>query len=258
MATWIILAAGLLALPVFALDVPPLKGHVNDYAALFSPKMAGFIEKDLAEFEKKETTQIVILTIPSLRGEVLEQYSLKVAEKWKIGRKKLDNGVILLISKEDRKLRIEVGYGLEGRLTDLVAGRIIDNSIKPFFKKGDYDNGLFNGVQAIKQAVWGEYPGMKQVPEKKPNILMNPHLIPVYAVGGFILFLLIMILIARKFPGSGSGSGYDSSSSDSYSSGGSDSYSGSSSSSSDSGGSGSGDYSGGGGSFGGGGASGDW
>lgn len=247
-----------MALPLGALDVPPLKGHVNDYAALFSPKMAGFIEKDLADFERKESTQIVILTIPSLGGEVLEQYSLKVAEKWKIGQKKLDNGVILLISKNDRKLRIEVGYGLEGRLTDLWAGRIIDNRIKPFFKKGDYDNGLFNGVQAIKEAVMGEYTGMKEAPEKKPSIFMNRRLIPVFAVGGFILFLLMMILVARKFPGSGSGGGYDSSGSDSYSSGGSDSFSCSSSSGSDSGGGSGGDYSGGGGSFGGGGASGDW
>jgi uncharacterized protein len=246
---------GIMAMPLAALDVPPLKGHVNDYAALFSPKMAGFMEKDLAEFEKKESTQIVILTIPSLRGEVLEQYSLKVAEKWKIGRKKLDNGVILLIAKEDRKLRIEVGYGLEGKLTDLWAGRIIDNSIKPFFKKGDYDTGIFNGVQAIKDAVMGEYPGMEQETADKPNIFMNFHLIPVYVVGGFILFILIMILIARKFPGSGSGG---SSGSDSYSYSGSSSSDSYSSSSSDSGGSSSGSYSGGGGSFGGGGASGDW
>jgi len=250
-----------MALPLAALDVPTLKGHVNDYAALLSPRMATFIEKDLADFERKESTQIVILTIPSLRGEVLEEFSMKVAEKWKIGQKKLDNGVILLVSKEERKLRIEVGYGLEGRLTDLVAGRIIDNSIKPYFKKGDYDNGLFNGVQAIKQAVWGEYPAMKETPGEKPNIFMNYHLIPVYTVAGFILFLIMMIFIARKFPGSGSGGGYDSSGSESYSYGGSsgsDSYSGSSSSSSDSGGGSGGDYSGGGGSFGGGGASGNW
>jgi uncharacterized protein len=242
-----------LATPLAALEVPALKGHVNDYANLLSRETVAALEARLAEFEKAESTQIVILTIPSLQGEVLEEYSIKVAGRWKIGQKKLDNGVILLISKNDRKMRIEVGYGLEGRLTDLLAGRIIDNDIRPFFKEGKYDAGVSSGVNAIVQAVRGEYRGMKPEPAEKPGFLRSEIVIPVCVVGGMFLVVLVMFLIARKSPGSGSGGGYNGDSSGSSSSG---SSSDSSSSSSDSGSS-CGD-SGGGGSFGGGGASGDW
>ena len=148
--------------------MPVLKGRVNDYANMLSPATVTSLEARLAEFEKSDSTQIVVLTIPSLQGEVLEEFSIRVAEKWKIGQKKLDNGVILLIAKEDRKLRIEVGYGLEGKLTDLRAGRIIDNIIKPSFKAGNYDKGVADGVDAIMQTVKGEYSAVDApAPEKK-------------------------------------------------------------------------------------------
>ncbi len=153
----LLVLACLLALPLQALDVPALKGRVNDYANMLSPGTVASLEEKLAGFEKSDSTQIVVLTIPSLQGEVLEEFSIRAAEKWKIGLKKLDNGVILLVAKEDRKMRIEVGYGLEGKLTDLRAGRIIDNIIKPSFKAGDYDRGVTEGVDAIMQTVRGEY-----------------------------------------------------------------------------------------------------
>ena len=107
------------------------------------------IENELKAFEQSDSTQIVILTIPSLEGEVLEQFSIKVAEAWKIGQKGKDNGVILLVSKQDRKMRIEVGRGLEGKLTDLMSGRIVNFVINPRFKRNDFDGGFLAATQAL-------------------------------------------------------------------------------------------------------------
>jgi len=140
-----------------ALDVPALKERVNDYASMISPETAQKLDAVLSEIEKSDSTQIVVLTIPSLEGEVLEEFSIKVAEAWKIGQKNLDNGVILLVSKNDRKLRIEAGRGLEGKLTDLVSGRIIRSEIIPKFKEGDFNGGIEAGINAIVSVVRGEY-----------------------------------------------------------------------------------------------------
>lgn len=140
-----------------ALSVPELKGRVNDYASLLSPSTKDRLEAKLKQFEQSDSTQIVVLTIPSLEGEDLEGYSIRVAEAWKIGWKGLDNGAILLISRDDKKLRIEVGRGLEGKLTDLISGRIIRTVIVPYFKKGDFDGGVEAGTTAIIEAVRGEF-----------------------------------------------------------------------------------------------------
>jgi uncharacterized protein len=145
-----------------ALDVPPLKAHINDYAHMFSARTAQEMERTLADFETKESTQIAVLTVPTLAGENLEEYSIKVAEAWKIGLKGLDSGAILLIVEKERKIRIEVGRGLEGRLTDLVSGQIIRNEITPRFKTGDYDGGLTAALAAVMSAVKGEYGPQKQ------------------------------------------------------------------------------------------------
>ncbi|MCF8056691.1 MAG: TPM domain-containing protein [Desulfocapsa sp.] len=140
-----------------ALEVPPLTGRINDTAAMLSQQTVANLDTLLASLEVSDSTQLVVLTIPSLEGEVLEEYSLKVAETWGIGQKGHDNGALLLISRDDRKLRIEVGYGLEGTLTDLTAGRIINGVIVPNFKKGRFDQGISDGVQAMIQAVKGEF-----------------------------------------------------------------------------------------------------
>ena len=113
------------AAQLFALEVPPLKGRVNDYAGMLSSYTGRQLDGILRDLEKSDSTQIVVVIIPSLDGEVLEEFSIKLAEQWKIGQKGLDNGAILLIAKKERNIRIEVGYGLEGTLTDLMAGRII-------------------------------------------------------------------------------------------------------------------------------------
>lgn len=140
-----------------ALDIPKLSSHVNDTADMLSPAAEAQLEQELSAFEQSDSTQIVIVTIPSLEGEVLEQYSMKVAEAWKIGQKGKDNGVIFLIAKQDKKMRIEVGRGLEGKITDLMSGRIIDLVVKPRFKRGDFDGGTINGVHAVIDAARGEF-----------------------------------------------------------------------------------------------------
>ncbi len=142
---------------VAALEIPPLKARVNDTAHMFSQQAVLETEAVLSQFEASDSTQIVVLTIPSLEGEILEEFSMRVVEAWKIGQKKLDNGALLLITRDDRRLRIEVGYGLEGSLTDLTAGRIIAQVIVPRFKAGNFDAGLLEGVQAMIKAVRGEF-----------------------------------------------------------------------------------------------------
>ena len=117
-----------------ALDVPQLTGRVNDYAAMLSPEAKTSIENKLVNLEKSDSTQIVVLTIPSLEGDALEDFSIRVAEKWRIGQAKIDNGAILLIVKNDRKIRIEVGRGLEGKLTDLKSRRVISENIQIYRK----------------------------------------------------------------------------------------------------------------------------
>lgn len=161
----------------FALEVPALKAHVNDYGNMMSQETRSKIENELIAFEQSDSTQIVIVTIPSLEGEVLEQFSIKVAEAWKIGQKGKDNGVILLVSKQDRKIRIEVGRGLEGKLTDLMAGRIINFAINPRFKRGDFDGGFMAGAQAIIDVTRGEFKvDENQTPVRKKRSSSLPTL----------------------------------------------------------------------------------
>lgn len=146
----------------YALDVPQLKGYVNDYANMISPQAATLLENELKAFEQSDSTQVVILTVPSLEGEVIEEYGIKVAEAWKVGWKGKDNGVIFLVAKQDRKMRIEVGRGLEGKLTDLTAGRIVDLVVKPRFKRGDFDGGVLAGIHAVIDATRGEFKADEQ------------------------------------------------------------------------------------------------
>lgn len=145
------------AAPGLALEVPPYSGRVNDLAGMMSPGTRQAIEQQLAELERTDSTQVAVLTIPSLEGDSLEEFSIRVAEAWQVGQKDNDNGVILLVSKGDRKIRIEVGYGLEGVLTDVLSGQIITNVIGPQFRAGNMDQGFLDGVTAITGAVSGEY-----------------------------------------------------------------------------------------------------
>jgi uncharacterized protein len=140
----------------YALDVPPLLSRVNDLAGLLSREQAGAMNDRLAQFEQETGHQIAVLTLTSLDGDALEDFSIRVAETWKIGHKGNDNGVILLVVRDDRKLRIEVGYGLEGVLSDAIANRIIQEVIVPRFRDRDFAGGIESGVAAIIQATRGE------------------------------------------------------------------------------------------------------
>lgn len=150
-----VLAAG----SAWSLDVPPLRGRINDLAGILSPDTVKRLEGALAAFEASDSTQVVVLTVPSLEGDTIEGFSIKTAQKWGIGQKGKDNGALVVVSKGDREVRIEVGRGLEGRLTDALSGRIIDHVIVPEFKKGDFNAGVEQGVTKIMEAVRGEYTG---------------------------------------------------------------------------------------------------
>ncbi len=140
-----------------ALDVPPFRGYVNDYGAMLSPAQELKLERALQSFDLTDSTQVAILTIDTLEGDALEDFSIRVVEQWKIGQKGKDNGVLFLAVNKDRRLRIEVGRGLEHVLTDLAAGRIGDTVVKPYFKDGRFDEGFEAGVAAIIQTTRGEY-----------------------------------------------------------------------------------------------------
>ena len=141
---------------ILALDVPPLRGRVNDLAGMVPADRVQALDERLAAFERETGHQIAVLTIPSLQGDALEEFSIRVAEGWKIGQKGFDNGAILLVVRDDRKLRIEVGYGLEGVLPDAIANRIIREVIVPRFRDNDYPGGIEAGVNAILQVTKGE------------------------------------------------------------------------------------------------------
>ena len=154
-----ILLLMLMPVAASALEVPALKGRVNDYADMISPETEKALEEKLKAFEESDSTQVVILTVDSLEGDSLEDFSIRVAEKWKIGQAKKDNGVIFTVVKTYKLMRIEVGRGLEGVLTDLLAGRILDNIVKPKFRAGDFDGGFTDGTGAIIEACRGEFKG---------------------------------------------------------------------------------------------------
>lgn len=140
------------------LAIPELWGlRVHDEAKVLSTQTIQELEYSLKVFEDSTTNQIAILIVPSLAGESVEDYALKVAEAWKLGSEKNDNGVLLLVSINDRKMRIEVGEGLEGSLPDALCSRIIRNEIAPSFRRQDYDGGITAGVNSIMQAIKGEY-----------------------------------------------------------------------------------------------------
>ena len=139
-----------------ALEVPQLRGRVNDYAGIVRTEHAHALERALAQFEQKTGHQVAVLTVPSLDGEDIEGFAIRVAENWKIGHKGFDNGAILIVASRDRKLRIEVGYGLEGVLPDATASTIIRNVIVPRFRANDFSGGVVAGVDAIMKVTSGE------------------------------------------------------------------------------------------------------
>lgn len=136
--------------------VPPLVAHVNDLTATLAPTQKQELEARLTQFEAKKGAQIAVLIVPTTESETIEQYGIRVAQAWKLGRKGVDDGALLLIAKDDHTLRIEVGYGLEGALNDATAKRIISEFIVPDFKRGDYYSGIMTGVTRMLAVIEGE------------------------------------------------------------------------------------------------------
>jgi uncharacterized protein len=268
--------------------VPQLTGRVVDQTGTLSSGDIAVLSQKLRDFETRKGSQIAVLIVPTTDPETIEQFSIRVAEAWKIGRKKVDDGAILVVAKNDHHLRIEVGYGLEGALTDITSRRIIDEVMTPKFREGDFAGGISAGVDRMMRVVDGE---PLPVPSRSVNFGNLNDIAPVLPVtlfasliiGGFLRTLLgrllgsvatgsligvlallflgsagialiagiigfVLAFVADLFPAS-----TGSSRGGSWSSGSSSGGWSSGSSSSDSG-----SFSGGGGSFGGGGASGSW
>jgi uncharacterized protein len=136
--------------------VPPLTARVTDQTATLTPEQQATIEQTLAHFESRTGSQIALLIVPTTAPEAVEQYALRVAEEWKLGRKGVDDGALLLVAKDDRALRIEAGYGLEGALNDAVSKRIISEIIVPRFQAGDFYGGLVEGIDRMIGVIGGE------------------------------------------------------------------------------------------------------
>ncbi|HXX47090.1 MAG TPA: TPM domain-containing protein [Myxococcota bacterium] len=187
-----------------------------DRATLLSPGMRDSLERSLSDYERNTGHQIVVHTTPSLEGLAIEDYSIQVAEAWKVGQKGLDNGVILTVAPNEHKVRIEVGYGLEGVLPDAIAARIIRDEITPRFRSGQMDQGIFAGVRAIEKVIAGEQLPVPQRP-KTPKVdwleLLWIAFLVVFVLGRSPLLWWLFgasALSSRRGPwtGSGWGGGY--------------------------------------------------
>ncbi len=168
---WLLVVAGAVAgaLPARALDVPPLTARVNDAAQLLSPSEREALEAKLAAYEAQSGQQFVLLTVPSLEGDPIEDFSIRVAEKWKIGQRGKDNGIILVVAKADRKMRIEVGYGLEGDVTDVFSSRVIREILTPAFRESAFARGLNDAFDMLYRKASGQ-----AVPEPRREVARRP------------------------------------------------------------------------------------
>jgi uncharacterized protein len=248
------LVACLFAGRASALEVPPLSGRVNDLAGVLSADAKARLESQLAQYEHSSGHQFALLTLKSLEGDALDDFSLRVVERWKLGKKGKDDGLLLLVVTADHKVRIEVGYGLEGSITDALSSRVTRNVIAPAFRKGDYEGGIERALGALMTA---GSDGKVEIPDAPKSA--SPRA-PAIGVGGVILLMLLLgPLLTGLFASRGSrrgrrgpwssgavlGGGFGGFGSGGFGGGGF-------------GGGGGGGFSGGGGSFGGGGASGSW
>lgn len=165
-----------------ALDVPLLKERVTDLAGVLTAEQVSVLDSKLRDLESTDSTQLAVLIIPSLEGESLEDYSMRVVEAWKLGQKAHDNGALLFVSLRDRKIRIEVGYGLESVLTDARSSQIIRNDISPRFRESDFYGGIDAGLTGIAQTVRGTYQAAPRADKRK-----------VRKSGGIFNLLIVML-----------------------------------------------------------------
>jgi uncharacterized protein len=239
---WLLLLT-LFAQTALAVEFPALSGRVVDEANLLSPATRAQLTERLAAHERKTTNQVVVVTLKSLQGLTIEQYGYQLGRAWGIGQAQRNNGVLLIVAPNERKVRIEVGYGLEGTLTDLQSHLIIQDQILPRFREGKFEAGIVAGTNAILAILEGTYEpktAAQSTAKSKDSSSLAIHL------GIVVLFFGIAAFIFTLFSGGGRGGG-------SYPYGG---YGGGGFGGGSFGGGGG--FSGGGGSFGGGGSSGSW
>jgi uncharacterized protein len=179
--------------------VPPLSGRVVDQTGTLSSSDVASLTQTIRNFELRKGSQVAVLIVPTTAPETIEQYSLRVAEAWKIGRKKIDDGALLVVAKDDRKLRIEVGYGLEGALTDVTSKRIIDEIITPRFRSGDFAGGISAGIDRIIRVIDGE-----KLPAPEPRQRQSPGLLshidpfnPFVIFGVFVVGTILRTTLGR-------------------------------------------------------------
>jgi uncharacterized protein len=168
--------------------VPPLSGRVVDQTGTLSAGDIASLTQKLKDLEARKGSQVAVLIVPTTQPETIEQFSLRAAESWKIGRRKIDDGALLVVAKDDRKLRVEVGYGLEGSLTDVTASRIINEIIVPKFRNGDFAGGISSGVDRIIAVIDGEKLPPPVSREQNPDLLGQIDL-----TNPFVLFALIIM-----------------------------------------------------------------
>jgi len=200
----LLLASQLFYSPLALADlvaIPDLSAHVTDLTQTLSPAEKLQIEDKLSAFEQKKGSQIAVLIVPTTKPEEIEQYSIRVVEKWKIGRKKVDDGILVLVAKDDHKMRIEVGYGLEGAIPDLTAKRIISEAIAPKFKQGKFADGLSEGVDRLIGLVNGEALPAPSVAMPSFGTADIGGMLPILMFGGLITGLFLRSLFGT-FPGS--------------------------------------------------------
>ncbi len=196
----LLLAGGpALAAPEF----PALTGRVVDGAGLLSAAAEGRLERQLEAHEAQTSNQVVVVTLPSLQGYSIERFGVELGRHWQIGQAGRDNGALLIVAPKERKLRIEVGYGLEGELTDVLSRAIIENEITPRFKRGDYEAGITAGVEAMLKAIAGSYKAPARKTSKKRN---SDEIVVIAAFGGFLFVFLLAFFLNYKYgaaPGQG-------------------------------------------------------
>ncbi len=191
-----LLLASQLALAALV-EVPAFSAHVVDLTQSLSPSQQAALEEKLANFQSTKGSQIAVLIVPTTQPEAIEQYAIRVVDLWKVGREKIDDGLLVLVAKDDRKMRIEVGYGLEGAVTDLYAKRIISETMTPYFKQGDFAGGIDAAINLLIGLIEGE--PLPSPTRPKVNNSQLEDLLPMLLFGGLISGMMLRGIFGTFF-----------------------------------------------------------